>query len=287
MGTESGLGSQPLRVLSLFSGIGGLDLGLQRAGMEIVAHSEFNTDPKTRISGEHNLKVLAARFPNIPNLGDVSQITEFPQAEVIAGGFPCQDISAAGKRAGITGARSGLWRFMARSVRMVRPKYVIVENVAALLHRGMDVVLGDLAEEGYDAEWDCIPAGTFGAPHARERVFVVAHNAIELGESRDSVEQGRSDGPRREGLAQPGGRARVMVDRARPEPSPWDVGIAELRGMDDGLSRWMDGRLEHLPAPLVKAHKTRNPRLYGLGNAVVPQVGEHIGRMIVDREGVA
>lgn len=96
--------------------------------------------------------------------------------EVICGGFPCQDISSAGRRAGITGERSGLWREMLRTIRLVRPLYVIVENVSALLHRGMGTVLGDLAESGFDAEWGCISANDLGAPHLRERIWIIGTN---------------------------------------------------------------------------------------------------------------
>jgi DNA (cytosine-5)-methyltransferase 1 len=100
----------------------------------------------------------------------------FPEhIRIVDGGFPCQDISNAGKRAGITGARSGLWREMVRCIRVVRPDLVFVENVAALLGRGMGVVLGDLAEIGYDAEGDCISAADVGAPHERQRTFIVGY----------------------------------------------------------------------------------------------------------------
>ena len=111
-----------------------------------------------RVDGYKNAELLPAESP-----------------EVICGGFPCQDISSMGLRAGIRGARSGLWKAMLSTIRLVRPKYAIVENVAALLHRGMGTVLGDLAESGYDTEWHCLPALALGAPHERERIFVVAH----------------------------------------------------------------------------------------------------------------
>lgn len=96
--------------------------------------------------------------------------------EVICGGFPCQDISNAGRHAGITGERSGLWREMLRTIRLVRPLYIIVENVSALLHRGMGTVLGDLAESGFDTEWGCISANDLGAPHLRERIWIIGTN---------------------------------------------------------------------------------------------------------------
>lgn len=103
------------------------------------------------------------------------------RVNVICGGFPCQDISLAGDGAGIAGERSGLWRPMVHTIRVVRPDYAVVENVAALLHRGMGEVLGDLADIRYDAQWDCVSACAVGAPHVRQRVFLVAHPDSEHG----------------------------------------------------------------------------------------------------------
>lgn len=154
------------RLLDLFSGIGAFSLGLKRAGMRTVAFCE--TDPFCR-------RVLAHHWPEVPILGDITAVPEFPAADVVCGGFPCQDLSRAGKRAGLAGQRSGLYRELVRAVRLVRPRHAIVENVAALVGDGLDVVLGDLAESGYDAEWDCVPAGAIGAPHQRDRVWIVAH----------------------------------------------------------------------------------------------------------------
>ena len=187
-----------MNVLDLFSGIGGFSLGLERAGMRTVAFCEI--DPYCR-------RVLAKHWPDVPVWGDIRTLTcewimanatgndvarrrhsggDQPNAErisenaaidVICGGFPCQDISVAGKGAGLAGERSGLWSEYARIIGEVRPRYVIVENVAALLGRGIERVLGDLAALGYDAEWDCIPASAVGAPHRRDRVWLVAYPA--------------------------------------------------------------------------------------------------------------
>ncbi len=122
------------------------------------------------------------------------RLAGFPEdRRIVTGGFPCQDISNAGKRAGITGARSGLWRQMVRCVRVVRPEFVFVENVAALLCRGMGDVLGDLAEIGYDAEGDCVSAADVGAPHLRRRIWIVAH-AIGDGVRDESIAEQRSGG---------------------------------------------------------------------------------------------
>ncbi len=158
-----------LRVLSLFSGIGGFDLGLERTGgFETVAFCESDTFCQ---------QVLAKHWPSVPCHDDVCTM-EFTigQADVVVGGFPCQDISVAGKRAGLSGARSGLYWELVRAIRVVRPLYAILENVAELLRNGMGVVLGDLAESGYSVEWDCVPACALGACHERDRVWIVAHD---------------------------------------------------------------------------------------------------------------
>lgn len=153
---------------SLFSGIGGIDLGLERAGFRIAAQVEID---------DYCRRVLAKHWPGVPRFADIREVTgdDIGDVDLLAGGFPCQDISNAGKRAGIDGERSGLWGEFARLVREIRPRYVLVENVGALLGRGIDRVLGDLAALGYDAEWESLPAAAFGAPHLRWRVFLVAY----------------------------------------------------------------------------------------------------------------
>lgn len=167
-----------LRVLDLFSGIGGFSLGLERAtnegkinGFETVAFCEIKAYPR---------KVLAKYWPDVPCYDDVRTLTAERLAadgiavDVICGGFPCQDISTAGKGAGLAGERSGLWSEIARLVGELSPRFVIVENVSALLSRGLGDVLGDLAALRYDAEWHCIPASYVGAHHRRDRVWIVA-----------------------------------------------------------------------------------------------------------------
>lgn len=153
---------------SLFAGIGGFDLGFERAGFKTSWQVEI--DPYCQ-------KVLAKNFPEAERFGDIRECGShnLKPVDVICGGFPCQDISNAGLRAGIEGERSGLWKEYARIIRELRPKYVVVENVAALLGRGMGVVLGDLAEIGYDAEWQIISAADMGALHLRERVWIVSY----------------------------------------------------------------------------------------------------------------
>lgn len=161
-----------LRVLDLFSGIGGFSLGLERAGMKTVAFCEIEDFPR---------QVLAKHWPGVPIYDDVCTLTGERLAadghaiDLICGGFPCQDVSESGSRAGITGKKSGLWFQYGRLVREVRPRFVVVENVTGLLYRGLGEVLGDLAASGYDAQWRAVPASTVGLPQTRDRVWIVAY----------------------------------------------------------------------------------------------------------------
>ena len=177
-----------IRCLSLFSGIGGLDLGLEATGrFQIVAQSEI--DP-------YACRVLKKHWPDVPNLGDITELTEeslegIGPVDLVCGGFPCQDLSVAGKGEGIRGSRSGLFYEMARVVRLVRPRHWLMENVPRILAGGggewFGEVLRVVAEGGYDAQWDCIPAAAVGAPHRRDRVFIVAHaNGGRLQRQRES-----------------------------------------------------------------------------------------------------
>ena len=226
-----------ITVGSLFTGIGGLDLGLERAGMQIVWQSEI--DP-------YACRVLAARYPYIPNLGDITAIdwSTVERPNLICGGFPCQDISIAGVGAGLEGEHSGLWTHFATAVRQLRPQYVVVENSPALPVRGLGDVLADLAGCGYDAEWDCIPAASIGAPHLRARTWLVAYPSRD----RDTLET-----------------EAVRAGWPSPQHSAWWAG-------EPGMVRVADG----VPA--------RVDRLRTLGNAVVPQVAEWIGGRIMELE---
>lgn len=247
----------PLRVLDLFSGIGGFSLGLQRAGFRTAAFCEI--EPFCR-------RVLARHWPGVPCYGDVRTLTGDRlraggiSVDIICGGFPCQDISLAGKGAGLAGERSGLWREYARIVGEVRPRFVLMENVAALLGRGFGDVLGDLAALGYDAEWNCIPAGWIGAPHHRDRVWLVAY-------------------PSGSGMEGP------II--------PHDLGAAGSwgwRGETDlrAIARGPFVRGQRWPQPLLCRMDDGLPgdveRLHAIGNAVVPQIPEMIGRAIMAAE---
>ncbi|QBJ00267.1 DNA methylase [Mycobacterium phage Pharaoh] len=174
------------RIGSLFSGVGGLDLAVEEAfGGRTIWQSEVNP---------HAATVLAKRF-GVPNLGDITKIdwTNVPWVDVLCGGFPCQDVSHAGLKAGIeSGTRSGLWAHFANAIDAMRPRYVVIENVRGLLSakatgpqgvsmRAMGRVLGDLSDIGYDASWKTVAAASVGAPHKRERVFILAQPADALG----------------------------------------------------------------------------------------------------------
>lgn len=239
-----------LRVLDLFSGIGGFSLGLEATGgFETVGFCEI--EPYCRA-------VLRKHWPDVWQHDDIRTLTpelvteHCGRIDVICGGFPCQDISVAGDGAGITGERSGLWKEYARLIRGIRPRYAIVENVSALLARGLGAVLGDLAACGYDAEWDCIPAAAVGAPHVRDRVWIIAHNREE----------------RAEGCGQ------TTLSRLRS--IPWGQNVrraAEWANRPDlsasGLCRGSDG---------ISA---RVERTGSLGNAVHPAIPELLGCAIL------
>ena len=158
-----------MRVGSLFSGIGGIELGLERAGGFETAWF-VESDP-------HAQAILRKHWPSTPIHADVTTVdfVSLPKVDLLTGGFPCQDISNAGKRAGITGNRSSLWKHYLRAIVSLRPRLVFAENVAALTQRGLDVVLVDLAAIGYDAEWHCVPAAAVGAHHRRDRIIILAY----------------------------------------------------------------------------------------------------------------
>lgn len=278
-------GEHPLRVLSLFAGIGGFDLGLERTGgFKTVAVAE--TD-------DYASKVLALRFPDAPNVGDVTA-AEYPNADIICAGFPCQDISFAGAGAGLAGARSGLWREVVRAIRVVRPRYALLENVAALLSRGLDTVLGDLAEIGHDAEWHCIPASAVGAPHIRDRVWIVAEpqhpdaNSVRSHRAQEHVEGNVEPAHEQVGIVgsvgalladaerigQPRSRQPIdssdqAKDRKGQAGDALDVGVGNIWSAEPNVGRVAHG----IPK--------RVDRLRCLGNVVVPQIPELIGRAIL------
>ncbi len=347
---------KPLALLDLFSGVGGFSLGLEATGgFRTVAFCEID---------EFCWRVLARHWPKVPCYADIRELTadalrrDGIAVDVLCGGFPCQDVSCAGRRAGIEGGRSGLWSHYARLIGELRPRYAIVENVPGLLHRGMGTVLGDLAALGYSAIWDCIPASAIGAPHRRDRVWIVAYAGHAAGSAEPGQQQGQraevfgrggagdvaySGGAQRHASERPGQHVQRTApqtarlgdggeDAADPErdilrqqsgavgahevahagkpglsPSECAIVCGARRGEQgraaaerggglpesfmgrvvDGLPAGLDGDpwLVEPDIPRVAAHvKDRVQRLRALGNSIVPQIAEIIGRAILAAE---
>ncbi|MDB4312028.1 DNA cytosine methyltransferase [bacterium] len=308
----AGIEEVAMRVLDLFSGVGMMAYGMEKAGHEVVAFCEIEPFPR---------KVLNKHWPAVPVYEDVRELNRERLEKdgtgsigIITGGFPCQDISVAGKQSGIDGKRSGLWSECARLTGELRPKYVIWENVGALLSGGDLVdtangpvyrtwfgrILRDMAEIGYDCEWHCIPAGnpnglSAGAPHRRERVWIMAYpghhesqgreesssdNERRSGESEnvaDSNVNGRDQG--RQGIAEAGSDG-IIRDNGGPAQPGMDL---LAHGIAAGLarSRW-------LPEPGIGRVATGVPdrvnKLKALGNGLVWQIPHAIGCAIQERE---
>ncbi len=252
-GRKATLEMKKLTVGSLFAGIGGFDLGLEwTGGFDILWQVEIE---------DYATKVLEKHWPNVRRWRDVRTFPPEPasdwEVDLICGGFPCQDISDAGKKAGIDGERSRLWREFARCIRILRPRYVVVENTAALLHRGMGKVLGDLAQCGYAAEWDCLPAAAFGARHFRNRLFIVA--------TPDDLEHLDFQS------------SRGVLGPKREETGRW------CQAAGNGLERdWAFWPAEPSVARTLHGVPHRVDRHRVLGNAVVPQVARWIGQRVLE-----
>ena len=269
---------------SLFAGIGGIDLGLERAGMECKWQVEI--DPFCS-------KVLAKHWPNVERYEDVRRVGSdtLGPVDLIAGGFPCQNVSTAGEGAGIKeGTRSGLWFEFHRIICELRPRYVFVENVPGLLSNGMGIVLGDLAEIGYDAEWEVLSAADVGAPHLRRRVFIVAY----------TTELQCDGGNDNAGISTQGGTVSKSGNRCRPKDVANPLCVRQQRQgkqadasnqaenregqtsdvIDVGLGHFW--RTEPNVGRVAHGVPQRVDRLKGLGNAVVPQCAEWVGRRIME-----
>jgi DNA (cytosine-5)-methyltransferase 1 len=296
-----------MKVLDLFSGIGGFSLGLERAGMETVAFCEFD---------KHAQKVLKKHWPDVPVYDDVRELTNdrlksdgIYGIDVITGGFPCQDISVAGKQAGIgEGTRSGLWSEVARLIDDIQPRFAIMENVTALISgdsgRWFGRVLGDLAEIGYDAEWHCIPASELGAHHHRDRVWIVAYPASgndrgDAGKFQSKNEQQATKRQKRgictpinadsSGLSIKDDLADTDLQRQERNKEAGNFGEVRARVYEQLKRCFNSNESEAWPVEpelgrVANGIPNRSHRLKQLGNSVVPQIPELIGRAIMQAE---
>ena len=252
------------RILDLFSGIGGFSLGLERVeGFKTIAFCE---------SDKHCRKVLRKHWNNVPIYEDIKELTyERLKADgviptIITSGFPCQNLSVNGKAEGLGGSKSSLFFEVVRLVRMVRPRFCILENVSALLARGMGDVLGEFSKIGYDCEWHCISASSIGAPHERDRIWIVGYpdsTQRTRGRSSERVQSGQPESHLRSDCR----KARAILDyQGFPKEEAWNV-KSSLDRVINGIPRQLDRH-----------------RLRQLGNALVPDIPEYIGRSIIKHE---
>lgn len=280
LATQAGGAGMADVIGSLFAGVGGLELGLERAGLGPVAW-QVEIDPWCR-------KVLAKHWPDAERFEDVKTIgrSTLASVDVICGGFPCQDVSVAGLGAGLReGTRSGLWIEFARIVGELLPRFVVVENVASGKRRWLPRVRRDLSLLGYRTRAVAVSAFNVGAPHRRARVFVLATHTHGEQLRHEPGRSGRED-RRRASVCSEARTARPASDsdgmrQLQPQGSiaqfwrwsrngnGWQI-EPPIRGVDDGPA----GRVD------------RGRRLKALGNAVVPQCAEAVGRMLdVHRQG--
>lgn len=270
-----------MRIGSLFSGIGGLELGLERAGLgETVWQVECD---------EYCQAVLAKHWPNAERFDDVRTVgaATLSPVDLICGGFPCQDISSAGKRAGLAGARSGLWFEYLRIVSELRPPWVVVENVASGAHKWVDVVREGLEQQGYACLPEPITAAAVGAPHKRARIFIVAANAhadwkpacpidAKVAGSSQLTANTNSSDLRNE----PRGAGRSRREGPTfPANNSWSTPQPDMVRSLHGFSTRFHGAGN---AALRKQRALPSRRIKALGNAVVPQCAEVVGHIIAE-----
>jgi DNA (cytosine-5)-methyltransferase 1 len=256
-----------MNVGSLFSGIGGIELGFEKAGFTTSWFVENNLFCQA---------VLRKRFPQAIIYGEIEDLDfeTVPGVNILSFGFPCQDISVAGKGVGITGSRSSLWKYGCEAIRILRPRFALIENVSALINRGLYVVLSDLAKIGYDAEWHCISASAVGASHQRDRIFIIAYpnqrqrkdEPIQTGRNfaeAPAIDSNTDSERLSKQFQQEEEQSRVRFDRALMSSSFCKIDTSEafiLRG-NDGIPNRLD-------------------RIKSLGNAVVPKCAEVFAKAI-------
>lgn len=304
-----------MRELALFAGAGGGILGGKLLGWRTVCAVEFASYPRNVLLARQRDGQLS-RFPI---WDDVTTFDGKPwrgRVDVVSGGFPCQDISSAGKGAGLDGARSGLWSEMARIIGEVRPRFVFVENSPMLTSRGLGVVLGDLASMGFNAEWGVLGARDAGAPHKRDRIWIVGRaqfdryrivaDADDMGNGgcrgsgvcADSEVQhaGRGDGDGRE-FSETSGRSVADADGERC-PRIWKSEFAGEQGQRGDLTHRCNKRWPGDPSTKTKScvgrvvdgvaaqlDRPRKARLKAIGNGQVPQCAALAWRVLSERLG--
>lgn len=290
-----------MKVLDLFSGIGGFSLGLERAGMETVAFCEMDKDCQM---------VLKKHWPEVPIVSDVQNLNKktiekikfeaercarsshemshpprFESIDVICGGFPCQDISVAGHKEGLDGKRSGLWFEFKRLIKEIKPRYAIIENVGNLRSKGLAAIIKDLWSIGYVGEWHLISARSLGAPHLRDRIWIIAYpdsKRLERQRKSSRIQEEHTDSDSSTDIIADSNDFRLWKPFASEKEkqqwwtetalslSHWEETQSIVCGVDDGLSRGVE--------------RHRKQRIKQLGNAVIPQIPELIGRAIMKHE---
>jgi len=261
--------------LALFAGAGGGILGGKLLGWRTVCAVEWEQYPACVLAARQNDGLLES-FPIWDDVQTFNGTAWTGLIDVISGGFPCQDISAAGKGAGIDGERSGMWREMARIIREVRPKYVFVENSPMLTHRGLGTVLGDLANMGFDAEWGVLGASDIGAKHHRKRIWIVARQRQVLPYSDNRIkrwkQQQESDAKTRGNLAD--------TDNGNGWGQRWGFG-----GKTHRKGEWDICTIFNQPEPARMADgvAARLDRNKAIGNGQVPQVAAVAWQLLTER----
>ena len=218
-----------LTVGSLFSGIGGLDLGLERAGMKVIWNCEI--DP-------YACRVLKKHWPDVPNIGNIKEVNwnDITRPDVLCGGYPCQPFSQAGQRKGEEDPRH-LFPWVAEAIRHLRPRYAIMENVSGHLSMGFGTVQGLLAEIGYDSRWDCVPAAAVRAPHLRDRVFIIATPRTEQSRTVANSDDRGSRDPLFARWDAPGHGSETMAHSDIPRSQGWPNTESKKREDSDGHTR--------------------------------------------------
>ena len=305
-----------LTVGSLFSGIGGIDLGLERAGMTVKWQSEI--DPFA-------CKVLKKHWPNIPNLGNIKTVdwSNVEPVDLIAGGYPCQPFSTAGKRQGENDPRH-LWPYFRDAISAIRPRFALLENVRGHLTMGGTTVIGDLAQIGYDCEWQVVSAASVGALHRRDRIIIVAYpndSGNGTPESRIDVDRSQKSKERQHAQSKPCRQSKNVADADGRRQQECDQAIGEFQFVNqvsesladtdskqlgqygsqvnvglvsriwrnnttgqatNDFGQWWE--VEPDVGRVANGVPSRVDRLRGLGNAVVPQVAEYVGRLILQSQ---